>query len=81
MIETAIASAAAGFAWLAMARWKPAIGVAILLHGCYDALVGPHTGVAEWYPPLCAGFDWVFGLALMIILIRKSASHASVLTE
>ena len=72
LIETAIACAAAGIAWVAMQRWLPSIGAAIILHGCYDALIGPHTGVAEWYPPLCAGFDWVAGTALIVILMRKN---------
>lgn len=71
MIEVALASAVTVIVRLAMTRWMPAIGAAIFLHGMYDAFVGPHTGVAGWYPPLCAGFDWVVGIALIVILIRK----------
>lgn len=56
----------------AMTRWPPAIGAAIFLHGFYDAIVGPHTGVASWYPPLCAGWDFVVGIGLLVILHRKS---------
>ena len=72
LIETAIATVAIIAAKLAMVRWLPAIGIAIVLHGCYDAFVGPHTGVAEWYPPLCAGFDFFVGAALVWLLMRKS---------
>jgi hypothetical protein len=71
--EMAIASLVAVIARLAMERWLPAIGLFILAHGTYDAVFGPHTGVAEWYPPLCAGFDWVVGAGLLVILWRRSA--------
>lgn len=71
LIETAIATSVVVATRLAMMRWLPAIGVAIFLHGIYDALFGPHTGVASWYPPLCAGFDMVVGVGLLIILHRR----------
>ncbi|MEL7197623.1 MAG: hypothetical protein AAGL10_04835 [Pseudomonadota bacterium] len=58
-------------ALLAMRRWLPAIGAAIFLHGLYDAFVGPHTGVADWYPPLCAGFDLIVGAGLIGVLTHK----------
>ena len=77
-LETAGASIAIVIARLAMMRWLPAIGIASLLHGTYDALVGPHTGVADWYPPLCAGFDFVVGAGLLVVLTRKlRAGNAS----
>ena len=56
---------------LAMRKWLPSIGVAIFLHGLYDAIFGPHTGIADWYPPLCAGFDFVVGIGLIAVLIAK----------
>ena len=71
LIETAIASVFLLAARLAMNHWLPAIGIAIIIHGMYDAALGAHTGVALWYPPLCAGFDWAFGIGLAIILHRK----------
>ena len=74
LIETVVASIAIVVARLAMARWLPAIGVAIFLHGIYDAVFGPHTGVADWYPPLCAGFDLVVGAGLIVVLHRKAKS-------
>lgn len=71
MIEFAVATGAVLIAWFAMQRWLPSIGIAIFLHGTYDAVFGPSTGVAEWYPPLCAGFDIVVGLGLVLILLKK----------
>ncbi|MEL7218592.1 MAG: hypothetical protein AAGK01_09200 [Pseudomonadota bacterium] len=72
LTETAIASVAVVVARLAMMRWLPAIGIAVFLHGMYDAIVGPHTGVADWYPPLCAGFDFVVGVGLVVVLWRRT---------
>jgi len=77
--ETVFASVVAIGARLWMDRWLPAIGIVIFGHGCYDAFLGAHTGVADWYPPLCAGFDFVVGLGLLIILIRRK--DATVLTQ
>lgn len=77
--EALFALVACGIAQFAMVKWPPSIGIAIILHGVYDAIIGPHTGVASWYPPLCAGFDWVVGLGL-IILLRREVSKAGVLT-
>lgn len=71
VVEATIASIVTVAARLAMARWLPAIGLFIFAHGVYDALAGPHTGVAGWYPPLCAGFDMIAGIGLLIILERR----------
>ena len=71
VIEAAIFTAVAGTARLAIDRWQPAIGLFILGHGAYDAIVGPHTGVATWYPPLCAGFDFIVGAGLLVILLKN----------
>ena len=73
LVETAIATAVVVATRLAMMRWLPAIGIAIFLHGIYDAVFGPHTGVADWYPPLCAGFDMIVGAGLLVILHRRIA--------
>jgi len=75
LIETAIASFWVIATRLAMLRWLPFIGLAVFLHGMYDAFVGSHTGVAEWYPPLCAGFDLVVGAGLVAVLLRKSRTE------
>jgi len=71
IIETTVATAVLVATRLAMMRWLPAIGIAIFFHGIYDALFGPSTGVASWYPPLCAGFDMVVGVGLLITLHRR----------
>ena len=70
-IETSVASVVVIATRLAMQRWLPAIGIAIFLHGIYDALLGSYTGVADWYPPLCAGFDMVVGVGLVVFLKLK----------
>lgn len=74
-LEIGIATAVVVIAKLAMDRWLPAIGIFIFGHGLYDALVGPDTGVAEWYPPLCAGFDFLVGIGLLVILRRRTAGN------
>lgn len=71
VFEVMVAGVFFGGALLAMRRWLPAIGAAIFLHSLYDAFVGPHTGVADWYPPLCAGFDVIVGGGLIGILAHK----------
>lgn len=71
VFECILAMVFGGATLLAMRRWLPSIGAAIILHGVYDAFVGPHTGVAEWYPPLCAGFDLIVGGGLIGMLAHK----------
>ena len=73
--EMVAASSVAVFARLAMLHWPPAIGVFVLLHGLYDALLGPSTGVAEWYPPLCAGFDVMVGAGLVGVLHLRNSTN------
>lgn len=68
--ESVFALIAGGVAQGLTMKWPPAIGLAILCHGAYDAILGPHTGVAEWYPPLYAGFDLVVGAGLTALLLR-----------
>ena len=71
LMETLIGTAFVVSARLAMNRWLPAIGILILCHGLYDALIGTHSGVAGWYPPFCAGFDMAAGAGLVLVLRRK----------
>jgi len=59
--EALFALVAGGIVQAAMLRWPPAVGITILGHGVYEVLIGPHTGVAQWYPPLCGAFDLVVG--------------------
>lgn len=72
--EMAVTSAVIVLARVAMMRWPPAIGVFVFLHGLYDAFFGASTGVAAWYPPLCAGFDVVVGIGLVAILHRRRST-------
>ena len=75
IIEMAAASAVTIAARLSMLRWPPALGIFVFFHGLYDAFFGAATGVAAWYPPLCAGFDVVVGIGLVAILyFRQSAA-------
>ena len=74
--ETAFALVAAGIVQFLTLKWPPSVGIAILLHGGYDAFIGPHTGVAPWYPPLCAGFDLVVGVGLIVLLLYKARTEA-----
>ncbi len=66
--ESVFALVAGGIVQALTLKCPPAVGVAIFCHGLYDAVLGPHTGVAEWYPPLCAGFDFVVGIGLTSML-------------
>ncbi|MEM6586029.1 MAG: hypothetical protein AAF692_09760 [Pseudomonadota bacterium] len=68
--ESVFALVAGGAAQAMTLKWPPSVGIAILFHGAYDAIMGPHTGVAEWYPPLCAGFDLLVGVGLTALLVR-----------
>ena len=72
--EMAVTSAVIVLARVAMMRWPPAIGVFVFLHGLYDAFFGASTGVAAWYPPLCAGFDVVVGVGLVVVLQRRRST-------
>jgi hypothetical protein len=60
---------------LVMARWLPGIGAMIVAHGAYDAFLGANTGVAAWYPPMCAGFDLLVGIGMIFILRSKLANR------
>lgn len=70
LVETLVGSIALGIAMLFQRKWPMGIGVLILCHGGYDFLLGHSTGVAEWYPPLCVGFDIVVGAGLIYRLSR-----------
>ncbi len=77
LTETAIATVWIVMARLAMLSWLPSAGIAIFFHGMYDAFVGPHTGVADWYPPLCAGFDLLVGIGLTWLLFKKQRAESA----
>ena len=77
VIEMIIATIVVVIARIAMMRWLPAIGVFVFFHGIYDAVFGPHTGVASWYPPLCAGFDLIVGVGLFLILLKRAEAASA----
>ena len=52
--------------------WPLGIGLLVLTHGAYDHFLGPASGVAEWYPPVCAGFDVIVGSGLLFLMLRNS---------
>ena len=48
------------FLYTPRAEWNRFLATYILVivvHGAYDFLFGHSSGVADWYPPLCVGFD------------------------
>ncbi|MGB3470962.1 MAG: hypothetical protein WBA51_09100 [Erythrobacter sp.] len=75
--EALFALAVGAIVQILMLRWPPVVGIAILFHGAYDVLIGPHTGVAEWYPPLCGAFDLVVGAGITVLLLRKRAAASN----
>lgn len=64
LIEIAGGSVALLLAMVFQRKWRMGIGLLILGHGGYDVLMGHSTGVADWYPGLCVGFDVIVGLGL-----------------
>ncbi len=76
LIETVTATIWLGLGQFALHKWRPGIGLLILAHGGYDYLFGAATGVAEWYPPLCVGFDVIVGTGLFVLLIRMKARNS-----
>jgi len=77
LIETLLASVWLGLGQLAIYRWRPGIGLLVLAHGGYDFLFGEASGVADWYPPLCVGFDIIVGIGLFVLLSRKAVQESA----
>jgi len=69
--ETILATIALGFATVFRSKWPLGIGIMILAHGAYDHFLGTHSGVADWYPPMCAGFDVIVGLGTIILMLKQ----------
>ncbi len=59
-------------------RWPAGVGVLIMMHGVYDLILGPSSGIASWYPAFCGGFDIVAGVALTVLVTRKSQAEQQV---
>ncbi len=56
-------------------RWPAGVGVLIMMHGVYDLILGPSSGIVSWYPAFCGGFDIVAGVALTVLVTRKSKAE------
>jgi hypothetical protein len=70
VIESAFALVGLAIAFYVRDRWPVIIGFLILGHGAYDFTMGHSSGVAHWYPVLCAGFDVTFGAGLIYKFLR-----------
>lgn len=64
LMEAGVATVALVLAMLFQRKWPMGIGLLILAHGGYDLVFGHGSGVADWYPGLCVGFDVVVGIGL-----------------
>lgn len=60
-----------GVAMFFREKWPLGLGILILGHGAYDFLLGHSSAVADWYPPMCVGFDIVVGLGLIGLILKK----------
>jgi len=72
VIEVVGANIAVGIAFLIKSKVPAGIGVLIIGHGIYDYLFGHSGGVAEWYPEICAGYDFVVGTTLTFLIYRRT---------
>lgn len=70
--ETLFAIAALALATIFKKTWPLGIALLVFLHGSYDHFYGAQSGVAEWYPPACAGFDMVVGLGLGYLILKNN---------
>jgi len=75
IFETVFASAIlVGAAWLI--RIHPVnIASLIILHGAYDVMFGHDSGIADWYVPMCLGFDVVLGIGLIYLIAKQKRLH------
>ncbi|MGB0908050.1 MAG: hypothetical protein ACPGVT_11195 [Maricaulaceae bacterium] len=70
--ETLFAIAVLALASFFKKTWPLGIALLVFLHGSYDHFFGAQSGVAEWYPPACAGFDMVVGLGLGYLILKNN---------
>ncbi|MEO0883994.1 MAG: hypothetical protein AAFY34_14870 [Pseudomonadota bacterium] len=71
-IEFVAGNIAVGFAFIIKSKFPAGIGVLIIAHGIYDYTIGHSSGVADWYPDVCAGFDLVVGATLTFLIHRRA---------
>ena len=70
--ETVFAVIVLAVATLVRKSWPLGIGIMVLGHGAYDHIFGAQSGVADWYPAMCAGFDVIVGLGLIILIFKQT---------
>ncbi|MGB0237776.1 MAG: DUF6010 family protein [Cycloclasticus sp.] len=78
--EIVIASVFSVVALAGALRWPILLGIGILLHGVFDYYHGHfinNSGVPEWWPAFCAGFDIVFGIWVIYLIQIKKVYEAS----
>ena len=80
LIEIVIACIFSGFALAGALRWPILLGVGILLHGVFAFSHGyliNNSGVPDWWPAFCGGFDIVFGLWIIYLFQVKKELPAT----
>jgi hypothetical protein len=68
-LELAVAAAVFACAVVGLRASTSYLAAGYVLHGAWDLLHHPNvvpTRVARWFPPLCAAFDFVVAVALLI---------------
>ena len=69
LLELAVAGVVFGSAVVGLRASTTALAAGYALHGVWDLLHSPRavpTRVALWFPPMCAAFDFVVAVALLI---------------
>jgi len=77
VFESILATVALGIATVFRVKWPLGVALMVLAHGAYDHFLGAASGVAEWYPPVCAGFDVIVGSGLLFLMLRNSKQEQS----
>ena len=75
VFESVIAIIALALATFFRSRWPLGVAIMVLLHGAYDHFLGHQAGVADWYPPVCAGFDVIVGSGLILLMLRNEKQN------
>ena len=68
-LELAVACVVFGLAVIGLRASTTSLAAGYALHGAWDLFHHPRgvpTRVASWFPPVCAAFDFVVALALLI---------------
>ena len=78
--EILIASVFSVIALAGALRWPTLLGVGNLLHGVFDYVhlnFINNSGVPEWWPAFCGGFDIVLGLwVIYLVQVKKVHSES-----